>query len=99
LDDGKSIEQLEGVAWPAPALQSYVATGSYALRLKPLRALTREDLQLSLEQQVGVAYLVPLAKPLRIGTRSNRDGRSPIRQKFFFQKTSAFFLVCECANA
>ena len=57
----RSIEELEGVAWAPPPLRSYVALSSFALRRKPLRDLTDEELRVGLEQHVGIGYLVPLA--------------------------------------
>lgn len=61
VDLTKSIEELEGVTWPQPTLQSYVARTSFELRQKPLRALTDEELRVGLEQQSGLKYIVPLA--------------------------------------
>jgi CDI immunity proteins len=60
-DQSKSIEDLEIIAWPSPTLTSYVAQTCFDLRRKPLRDMTDEDLRLSLEQQIGVDYLAPLA--------------------------------------
>ncbi|MDT7952381.1 MAG: contact-dependent growth inhibition system immunity protein [Acetobacteraceae bacterium] len=57
----RSIEDLEGIVWSPPTLHSYVAGTSHALRRKPIASLTDEELRVGLEQQVGVAYLVPLA--------------------------------------
>ena len=60
-DTTKTIEEHEGIAWKPPVLQSYVTMTCFALRRKPLRDLTNEELRVGLEQQVGVTYLVPLA--------------------------------------
>ncbi|MEJ1975092.1 MAG: contact-dependent growth inhibition system immunity protein [Acetobacteraceae bacterium] len=53
----RSIEELEGIAWPA----SSVAQTGHALRRKKLLQLTTADLRLGLEQQIGVDILAPLA--------------------------------------
>ena len=60
-DGLRSVEELEGVIWTPPSLQSYVARTSFALRRKPLRDLTDEELRVGLGQQVAVEYLAPLA--------------------------------------
>lgn len=60
IDRSKSIEDLDAVAWPAPAFDSYVARTSFALRGKPLSCLTDEDLRVGLEQQIGLDYLVSI---------------------------------------
>jgi len=60
-DRSKSVEQLEEVRWGVPALSSYVGETVHALRRKPLRDLTDEELRIGLQQQVCAAVLVPLA--------------------------------------
>lgn len=60
-DRSKSIEELEGIAWALPSLSSYIVRTTFALRRKPLRDLTNEDVRVGLEQQAGINYLVPLA--------------------------------------
>jgi hypothetical protein len=61
IDRSKSIEDLDAIVWPPPALDSYVARKGFNLRMKPLASLTDEDLRVGLEQQIGLDYLVPIA--------------------------------------
>jgi len=60
-DRSRSIDELEGLPWPAPSFESYVARTGFALRGKPLADLTDEDLRVGLEQQIGLDYLVAIA--------------------------------------
>jgi hypothetical protein len=60
IDRSKSIDDLEGVTWAPSSLKSYVAKTGFAVRRKPLAALTDEDLRVGLEQQIGLDYLVSI---------------------------------------
>jgi hypothetical protein len=60
----RSLEWLEGDNWGEPGFGSYVVTTSHALRRKPLKQLTAEELRLALGQppfEQSLPYLVPLA--------------------------------------
>ena len=61
IDESKSIEELKGFCWLDPDFGSAVVLKSYALRRKPLADLSCEDLRVSLIQQIGLDYTVPLA--------------------------------------
>lgn len=61
IDLDQTLEQIEGVIWGEPALDSYVVTNSHQLRSKPLREFTPEDLRFMLGQQISLPILMPLA--------------------------------------
>lgn len=57
----RTLEQLDGERWGEPTYDSYVVTTCHALRRKPLRALTDEELRLAVGQGIGLTWLIPLA--------------------------------------
>ncbi|WP_158841253.1 contact-dependent growth inhibition system immunity protein [Saccharothrix deserti] len=60
VDDELSLEQVENDRWgPAPKDATRLIATVHALRRKPLRALTPEDLRLLVGQQVGLPVLIP----------------------------------------
>ncbi|WP_201830510.1 contact-dependent growth inhibition system immunity protein [Microvirga zambiensis] len=61
FDRSKSLEELEGVYWLRPDFDSYVVRTTHALRRKPLKALTVEEVRLGIGQEIGLPYLVPIA--------------------------------------
>lgn len=62
LHRDRSLEDLEGVRWPAaPANSTRLVTTVHALRRKKLGALTVEDLRMLIVQGVGLPFLLPLA--------------------------------------
>jgi hypothetical protein len=68
-----TMEQLDGEVWPDSDFDSYVVQTSQALRKKPIRSLSDEELRLGIGQQIGLEWLVRLAlerlreNPLRSG--------------------------------
>lgn len=65
VDDGLSVEQIEHDDWgPPPRDATRLVATVHALRRKPLRALTPEDLRLLVGQQVSLSLLVPRALAL-----------------------------------
>jgi hypothetical protein len=56
-----SLEALEKKDWGGPTYGSYVVRTAHALRKKPLRDLTDEELRLALSQQIGLPWIVELA--------------------------------------
>lgn len=56
----KTLTELEG-DWGEPTYSSYVVTNSHALRKKPLREFTPEDLRFMLGQQISLPTLMPMA--------------------------------------
>jgi len=68
-----TLEQLDGDVWPDSDFDSYVVQTSQALRKKPIRSLSDEELRLAIGQGIGLEWLVRLAlerlrdDPLRSG--------------------------------
>jgi hypothetical protein len=58
---GKSLQELEGQDWGDGDFPSYLVRTSHALRRKPLRDFTVEDLRIMIGQNFSLYYLVPLA--------------------------------------
>lgn len=44
-----------------PAYPSYVVTTCHKMRRKPLRLLSAEEIRRAISQEIGVAFLVPMA--------------------------------------
>jgi CDI immunity proteins len=59
--ESDTLEQLEGSVWRKPEFDSYLAGTIHALRQKPIRQFTVEDLRISLGQRMGAEFLTPLA--------------------------------------
>ncbi len=62
FDRHKSLEQLEGHAWPPPS-KSDTSVVKECLRLRriPLREFSPGDLRISIGQNISLKYLVPIA--------------------------------------
>ena len=58
----KTLQELEGQDWGEPNFPSHLVTTCQALRRKPLRDFTVEDLRIMLGQNIGLSYLLPLAR-------------------------------------
>ena len=58
---GKTLDELEGVAWGEPTFDSYLVTTCHRLRTKPVDEFSVEDLRIMIGQQIGLPHLVPLA--------------------------------------
>ena len=56
-----SLDALEQKDWGEQAFDSYVVRTAHALRKKPLRDLTDEELRLALSQQIGLRWIAELA--------------------------------------
>jgi hypothetical protein len=56
-----TLEQLEGSVWSKPEFDSYLVSTIHALRQKPIRQFTVEDLRIALGQGMGTEFLTPLA--------------------------------------
>jgi hypothetical protein len=64
-DDQRTLEELEGVDWGAPAsAPTSMLARCRALRRVPLSMLSPGDLRLLLGQRIGLEYLVPKALEL-----------------------------------
>ena len=61
LDRSKSLQELEGENWGAPGDTTNLAQKCHALRRKPLKDFTVEDLRIMIGQGIGLRFLVPIA--------------------------------------
>jgi hypothetical protein len=57
----KTLQELEGEDWGEAPFPSHLVTTCHALRRKPLRDFTVEDLRIMIGQNIGLNYLIPLA--------------------------------------
>lgn len=57
----QSLQELEGLDWGEPPFSSHLVHACYALRRKPLRDFTTEDLRMMIGQNIGLNYLMPMA--------------------------------------
>ena len=57
----ETLEQLEGEVWGEPTYDSYLVQTIHALRRKPVREFTVEDLRITIGQGLGLKYLTPFA--------------------------------------
>jgi hypothetical protein len=57
----KSLQELDGQDWGEATFPSYLVRTCHALRRKPLREFTVEDLRIMIGQNFSLEYLVPLA--------------------------------------
>src|SRR5260370_17804830 len=75
----KPLQELEGQDWGNGDFPSYLVRTTHALRRKPLRDFTVEDLRIMIGQNFSLNYLVPLAieqlqhDPLAAGDFYNGD--------------------------
>lgn len=56
-----TLQELEGQDWGEPTFPSHLVTTCHALRRKPLRDFTVEDLRIMIGQNLSLNYLIPLA--------------------------------------
>jgi hypothetical protein len=61
FDRSKSLQQLDGQDWGEPTYHSHLVIECHRLRRVPLRDFTVEDLRITIGQNIGLEYLVPLA--------------------------------------
>ena len=57
----RSLQNLDGQDWGEAKFPSYLVRTCHALRRKPLRDFTVEDLRIMIGQNFSLEYLVPLA--------------------------------------
>ena len=60
-DLNKTLEQLENEVWKEPGYNSSLVITTFNLRKKPLKDYTIADLRISIGQNFGLVYLIPLA--------------------------------------
>ncbi|HVU70252.1 MAG TPA: contact-dependent growth inhibition system immunity protein, partial [Ktedonobacteraceae bacterium] len=58
---GQSLQELEMQDWGEAPFPSYLVRTCHALRRKPLRDFTVEDLRIMIGQNISLDYLIPLA--------------------------------------
>ena len=61
FDRSKSLQQLEGRDWGEPTFDSHLVTECHRLHRVPLSDFTVEDLRITIGQDIGLEYLLPLA--------------------------------------
>jgi hypothetical protein len=61
FDRSKSLQELEGHDWGDPTFDSHLVTECHRLHRVPLCDFTLEDLRITIGQNIGLEYLVPLA--------------------------------------
>ena len=61
VDRSKSLQQLESRDWGEPTFDSHLVTECHRLHKVPLCDYTVEDLRITIGQNIGLEYLVPLA--------------------------------------
>lgn len=61
FDRRKNLEELEKDFWEEPPFTSQLVTTCYALRKKPLKDFTVEDLRITIGQNESLNYLIPIA--------------------------------------
>jgi len=61
LDRSKTLQQLDGTDWGEPTFDSHLVQECHRLHRVPLRDFTVEDLRITIGQDIGLEYLVPLA--------------------------------------
>ncbi|MEO7298015.1 MAG: contact-dependent growth inhibition system immunity protein [Verrucomicrobiota bacterium] len=61
FDRSKSLQQLEGEDWGEPNFGSHLVTECHRLHKVPLCDFRVEDLRITIGQNIGLEYLVPLA--------------------------------------
>lgn len=57
----RSLQQLERHDWGEPTFLSPLVVTCYALRRKPLRDFTVDDLRIMIGQNIGLDFLMPIA--------------------------------------
>ncbi|MFI5649221.1 contact-dependent growth inhibition system immunity protein [Kitasatospora sp. NPDC051705] len=75
MNRDRSLEDLERDRWAAPSAGETRLTATVReLRRKPIGSLTVEDMRLLIRQDVGLAYVLPLAvEALRVGPLAEGD--------------------------
>jgi hypothetical protein len=61
LDRSKTLQQLDGKDWGEPTFDSHLVQECHRLHRVPLRDFTVEDLRITIGQDIGLDYLMPLA--------------------------------------
>ncbi|WP_371623192.1 contact-dependent growth inhibition system immunity protein [Streptomyces sp. NBC_01116] len=74
IDETKSLEQLEGIQWPAPPADATgLVKAAHDLRKLPVGRLDAHELSRLIGQDIGVPWLLPLALDLLHRTASDQS--------------------------
>src|SRR5678815_2612089 len=60
-ESGRTLDELDPPAWGEPPFDSHLVRTCHALRRKPLREFSVEDLRIMIGQRIGLRWLMPLA--------------------------------------
>ncbi|MFD6551506.1 contact-dependent growth inhibition system immunity protein [Streptomyces sp. NPDC058398] len=73
FDRGRSLEELEGLRWPAPPADTTpMVRNVYELRSRPVASLKPHELARLIGQDVGLPWLLPLAVEILRDTASKQ---------------------------
>ncbi len=61
FNPSNSLQDLDGQEWPVPTWDSHLVQECHRLRQVPLRDFTIENLRITIGQNIGLEYLIPLA--------------------------------------
>ncbi|MFJ8968854.1 MULTISPECIES: contact-dependent growth inhibition system immunity protein [Streptomyces] len=74
IDETKSLEQLEGIQWPAPSSDATgLVKAAHELRKLPVGRLNAHELSRLIGQDIGIPWLFPLALDLLHRTASDQS--------------------------
>jgi len=57
----RTLDELDPPVWGEPTFDSHLVTTCHALRRKPLREFSVEDLRIMIDQRIGLSWMIPLA--------------------------------------
>ena len=60
-EPSRTLDELDPPAWGEPTFDSHLVKTCHALRRKPLREFSIEDLRIMIGQRIGLRWLIPLA--------------------------------------
>jgi hypothetical protein len=61
FDRTKTLDELDPPAWGEPDSDTYLIATCFRLRHKPIDSFSVEDLRILIGQEIGLAWLIPLA--------------------------------------
>lgn len=61
IDQSKTLEEIEGVFWEEPQINTSLVLRCHRLRKTPLKDFSVNDLRVMIGQQLSLEYLVPIA--------------------------------------
>ena len=60
-EPSRTLDELDPPPWGEPTFDSHLVRTCHALRRKPLREFSVEDLRIMIGQRIGLRWLIPLA--------------------------------------